>query len=88
MPRLLEKVYDKIVAKGHEQTGIKKQLFFWALNLGLRYELNGANGWWCNMQLNIANKLVFSKWREALGGNVKAAVFGWRCFTTKTSKGF
>jgi long-chain acyl-CoA synthetase len=76
VPRLLEKVYDKIVAKGHEQTGIKKTLFFWALDLGLRYELDGANGWWYEFQLNIANKLVFSKWREALGGNVQAAVSG------------
>ncbi len=76
VPRLLEKVYDKIVAKGHEQTGIKKQLFFWALDLGLKYELDGANGWWYEFQLNIANKLVFSKWREALGGNVQAAVSG------------
>ena len=76
VPRLLEKVYDKIVAKGHEQTGIKKTLFFWALDLGLKYELNGANGWWYEMQLAIANKLVFSKWREALGGNVTAAVSG------------
>jgi long-chain acyl-CoA synthetase len=76
VPRLLEKVYDKIVAKGHEQTGIKKTLFFWALNLGLQYELDGANGWWYEFQLNIANKLVFSKWREALGGNVRAAVSG------------
>ena len=76
VPRLLEKVYDKIVAKGHEQTGIKKALFFWALDLGLKYELDGANGWWYEFQLNIANKLVFSKWREALGGNVKAAVSG------------
>jgi len=76
VPRLLEKVYDKIVAKGHEQTGIKKTLFFWALNLGLRYETDGANGWWYEFQLNIANKLVFSKWREALGGNVRAAVSG------------
>jgi long-chain acyl-CoA synthetase len=76
VPRLLEKVYDKIVAKGHEQTGIKKKLFFWALELGLKYELNGANGWWYEMQLSIANKLVFSKWREALGGNVTAAVSG------------
>lgn len=76
VPRLLEKVYDKIVAKGHEQTGIKKKLFFWALDLGLKYELNGANGWWYEMQLAIANKLVFSKWREALGGNVTAAVSG------------
>ncbi len=76
VPRLLEKVYDKIVAKGHEQTGIKKTLFFWAFDLGLKYELNGANGWWYEMQLAIANKLVFSKWREALGGNVTAAVSG------------
>jgi long-chain acyl-CoA synthetase len=76
VPRLLEKVYDKIVAKGHEQTGIKKALFFWALDLGLKYELEGANGWWYEFQLNIANKLVFSKWREALGGNVQAAVSG------------
>ena len=76
VPRLLEKVYDKIVAKGHEQTGIKKALFFWALDLGLKYELEGANGWWYEFQLNIANKLVFSKWREALGGNVQAAVCG------------
>ena len=76
VPRLLEKVYDKIVAKGHEQTGIKKALFFWALDLGLRYELHGANGWWYEFQLSIANKLVFSKWREALGGNVRAAVSG------------
>jgi len=76
VPRLLEKVYDKIVNKGHEQTGIKRKLFFWALDLGLRYELDGANGWWYEFQLNIANKLVFSKWREALGGNVQAAVSG------------
>ncbi len=76
VPRLLEKVYDKIVAKGTEQTGIKKKLFFWALELGLKYELNGANGWWYEFQLKIANKLIFSKWREALGGNITAVVSG------------
>ncbi|MFN3529988.1 MAG: AMP-dependent synthetase/ligase [Bacteroidia bacterium] len=76
VPRLLEKVYDKIVAKGHELTGIKKGLFFWALNLGLRYELNGKNGWWYETQLKLANKIIFSKWREALGGNVKAIASG------------
>lgn len=76
VPRLLEKVYEKIVAKGHEQTGIKKQLFFWALNLGLRYEQNGANGWWYELQLKLANKIIFNKWREALGGNVKVIVSG------------
>ena len=76
VPRLLEKVYDKIVAKGEEQTGIKKKLFFWALNLGLRYELNGANGWWYEFQLKIANKIIFNKWREALGGKIVAVASG------------
>jgi long-chain acyl-CoA synthetase len=76
VPRLLEKVFDKIVAKGKELTGIKKKLFFWALDLGLKYELHGANGWWYETQLSLANKIIFSKWREALGGNVKAIVSG------------
>lgn len=76
VPRLLEKVYDKIVAKGEELTGIKKKLFFWALDLGLRYELNGANGWWYEFQLKIANKIIFNKWREALGGEVVAVASG------------
>ncbi len=76
VPRLLEKVYDKIVAKGSELTGIKKALFFWALHLGLRYELNGTNGWWYEQQLKIANKIIFSKWREALGNNVYAIASG------------
>jgi long-chain acyl-CoA synthetase len=76
VPRLLEKVYDKIVAKGDQQTGIKKKLFFWALDLGLRYEVDGANGWWYEFKLKIANKIIFSKWREALGGNVVAVASG------------
>ncbi|MGY6543859.1 MAG: AMP-dependent synthetase/ligase, partial [Cyclobacteriaceae bacterium] len=70
VPRLLEKVYDKIVSKGYELTGLKKSLFFWALNLGLKYEPNKNQGWWYNFQLKIANKIIFSKWREALGGNI------------------
>ncbi|HSZ26252.1 MAG TPA: long-chain fatty acid--CoA ligase [Cytophagaceae bacterium] len=76
VPRLLEKVYDRIVAKGAEQTGVKKALFFWALNLGLKYNLQGGNGFFYDIQLAIANKLIFSKWREALGGNIKAIVSG------------
>ncbi len=76
VPRLLEKVYDRIVTKGKELSGIKKGLFFWALNLGLRYELNGKNGWWYELQLKLANKLIFSKWREALGGNIRVIVSG------------
>jgi long-chain acyl-CoA synthetase len=70
VPRLLEKVYDKIVSKGYELSGIKKSLFFWALNLGLKYEPNKNQGFWYNFQLKLANKIIFSKWREALGGNV------------------
>jgi len=72
VPRLLEKVYDKIVAKGYELTGLKKQLFFWALNLGLEYDPAKAQdmGRWYDFQLRMANKLIFSKWREALGDNV------------------
>lgn len=76
VPRLLEKVYDKIVAKGNELTGIKKSLFFWALKLGHQYELDGANGWWYEFQLSLANKLIFNKWREALGGEVGVIVSG------------
>jgi long-chain acyl-CoA synthetase len=70
VPRLLEKVYDKIVAKGYELTGTKKKLFFWALNLGLQYDPAKDMGAWYNFQLKLANKIIFSKWREALGGNV------------------
>lgn len=76
VPRLLEKVYDKIVAKGSELSGIKKALFFWALGLGQRYELHGKNGTWYEFQLKLANKIIFSKWREALGGNAKAVASG------------
>jgi long-chain acyl-CoA synthetase len=76
VPRLLEKVYDKIVAKGTELTGIKKALFFWALSLGQKYELNGANGAFYEFQLKLANKIIFNKWREALGGNAKAVASG------------
>jgi long-chain acyl-CoA synthetase len=76
VPRILEKVYDKIIAKGYKLTGIKKKLFFWALDLGLRYEINGANGFWYEIQLKLANKLIFNKWREAMGGNVAAIGIG------------
>lgn len=76
VPRLLEKVYDKIVAKGTELTGIKKALFFWALGLGQKYELHEKNGAWYEFQLKLANKIIFSKWREALGGRARAVASG------------
>ena len=70
VPRLLEKVYDKIIAKGTALTGIKRKLFFWAVEVGLKYEPYGQNGWWYEQKLALARKLIFSKWKEGLGGNL------------------
>jgi long-chain acyl-CoA synthetase len=70
VPRLLEKIYDKIVSKGYELKGIKRSLFFWALKLGHEYNPSEDQGAWYNWQLKMANKLIFSKWREALGGEI------------------
>lgn len=76
VPRLLEKVYDKIIGRGSELTGLKKALFFWAVELGLKYEPYGANGWWYEKKLGLARKLIFKKWQEALGGNLEVMVSG------------
>lgn len=76
VPRLLEKVYDKIMKKGADLHGVKKKLFFWAHDLASRYEINKDQGVWYNMQLALANKLIFSKWREALGNNILCIVSG------------
>jgi long-chain acyl-CoA synthetase len=71
VPRVLEKFYDVIISKGKKLQGIKKKLFFWAVNLGLKYKPFGENGWIYEKKLKIADKLIFSKWRIALGGNVR-----------------
>jgi long-chain acyl-CoA synthetase len=76
VPRLLEKVYDKIMQKGSELTGIKKKLFFWAHGLAEKYEINKNQGFFYNLKLAIANKIIFSKWREGLGNNIKCIVTG------------
>lgn len=76
VPRLLEKVYDKIIAKGADLTGVKKKLFFWAVDLGLQWQPYGQNGWVYETKLKVARKLIFSKWQEALGGNLKAIASG------------
>ena len=76
VPRLLEKVYDKIYAKGADLSGIKKKLFYWAIDLGLKFEPYGANGAWYEFQLGIARKLIFSKWQAGLGGNLKIIASG------------
>ncbi len=76
VPRLLEKVYDKIIAKGADLSGIKKKLFFWAVDVGLKYEPYGQNGWWYEKKLALARKLIFSKWKEGLGGNLQLIASG------------
>jgi long-chain acyl-CoA synthetase len=76
VPRLLEKVFEKIMAKGSELTGTKRKLFFWAVDLAEKYDNRVSGGAWYNLQLAIANKLIFSKWREALGGNISFIITG------------
>ncbi len=77
VPRLVEKVYDRIINKGAELKGIKRALFFWAVEIGEQYEVDPAKRSWAyNQKLKLANKLIFSKWREALGGNVRCMVSG------------
>lgn len=75
VPRLLEKVFDKIMAKGEELSGIKRKLFFWAVALAEEYDVKGKSGWY-RFRLGIARKLIFSKWQEALGGEVRAIASG------------
>jgi long-chain acyl-CoA synthetase len=88
VPRLLEKVYDSIITKGTQLTGIKKKLFFWAIDLGLRFEPYGANGWWYELQLKMARKLIFSKWKEGLGGNLDLMVSGSAALQTRLTRVF
>lgn len=76
VPRVLESIYDKIVGVGKDLKGIKKQIFFWALHLGLRYEFHRKNGWFYYWKLSLADKLVYSKWRRAVGENVRLVVVG------------
>jgi len=88
VPRILEKVFDKIMAKGTELQGIKKKLFFWALDLGYRYKINGENGWWYEFQLSIANRLIFSKWREVMGNEVLHIGVGGAALQSKMERVF
>ncbi len=76
VPRLLEKVYDKIIAKGQDLTGIKKSLFFWAVKVGEEFDFSKQNKFPYSLKLKLARKLIFSKWREALGGEVRYIVSG------------
>lgn len=71
VPRVLEKVYDNIISKGKQLDGVKKKIFFWAVRLGFRYSAHGKNSWWYNKKLAFADRMIFSKWRDALGGQVR-----------------
>lgn len=87
VPRLLEKFYDKILAVGRKQKGIRKVIFFWAVNLGLRYELERQH-WFYELQLKIANALVFKKWREAMGGRFQVIVSGGAALQPRLCRAF
>ncbi len=87
VPRLLEKVYDKIIAKGSQLKGVKKAIFFWAVSLANHYELEGKR-WFYHARLRLADKLVFTKWREALGGNVRVIVSGGAALQPRLAKVF
>lgn len=87
VPRVIEKTYDKIIAKGKDLKGIKKQLFFWAVNLGYRYK-EEKNGLFYMIQLKIARKLIFSKWKAALGGNLKFIISGGAALQARLARVF
>lgn len=87
VPRVLEKTYDKIIAKGKDLSGIKKQIFFWAVNLGNNYK-ETSNSWHYMLRLQIARKLIFSKWLEALGGQLKFIISGGAALQVRLSRIF
>jgi long-chain acyl-CoA synthetase len=87
VPRLLEKIYDNIMGKGRNLPWIKKRIFFWAVNLGLKFKLNGNSSFY-NFRLKIARKLIFSKWKEALGGELQVMVSGGAALQSRLEKIF
>ena len=76
VPRLLEKIYDRLVSTGQKLKGPKQWIFWWAFHLALRYELKGANGWFYELKRKLYDRLVYVKWREALGGKINIIVSG------------
>jgi len=88
VPRLLEKINDRLVATGHKMKGIKRWIYWWAYHLALRYELDGANGWLYEFKRKICNKLVYEKWRSALGGKISIIVSGGAALQPRLSRLF
>ena len=88
VPRILEKIFDTIISKGKKLTGAKKSIFFWAVKLGLKYKPIGESSWFYRKKLSIADKLIFSKWREAIGGNVKLVGCGGAALQARVERVF
>ncbi|MFN0199885.1 MAG: AMP-dependent synthetase/ligase [Bacteroidia bacterium] len=88
VPRVIEKLYERVISNGSEQKGLKKKIFFWAVDLAGRYEIDKDQGWWYNQQLKIARKLVFSKVLDRLGGRVIGIVTGASALPAKLCKFF
>lgn len=88
VPRLIERVYEKITATGEKLTGTKRKIFDWSMRIANRYELNGKNGWWYGIQHKIADKLVFSKWRAAVGGKLICIASGGAALNPKLERIF
>ncbi|GAB4202568.1 MAG: AMP-dependent synthetase/ligase [Bacteroidia bacterium] len=88
VPRLIERVYQKIIATRDEMKGLKKHILSWAIDLAERYELKGKNGWWYEFQRSVADKLVYKKWREALGGNIECMISGGAALNPKMERLF
>lgn len=88
VPRLIERVYEKITATGEKLTGFKRKVFDWSIRLAHQYELNNKNGWWYRIQHKIADKLVYSKWREAVGGKLVCIASGGAALNPKLERVF
>jgi long-chain acyl-CoA synthetase len=88
VPRLYEKVFDKIYARGEDLSGIKQKLFYWAIELALKYEPYGKNGWFYEQKLKIARKLIFSKIKDGLGGRLDLMVSGSAALQTRLTRFF
>lgn len=88
VPRLIERVYEKITATGEKLTGVKRKIFDWSLRIANKYEPNNKNGLWYNIQHKIADKLVYSKWRAAVGGKLVCIASGGAALNPKLERIF
>lgn len=88
VPRLIERVYERITATGEKLTGLKRKIFDWSLDIALTYEVNGKNGWWYELKRKLADKLVYSKWRAAVGGKLICIASGGAALNPKLERVF